>query len=396
MFKKFLVLASSAMLLLIISCKHAAKNSFQVNVSFANADKLSAFTDVKSIKVYLEEISFGKDQPPVALDSARLPGNNGKISLKGIGRPQGIYELVFGENMQPIPLINDAEQIKLNVDFSKDDYYQVDGSEASKQLKDLITTFGKKNYEIEQSSADLDSLKISTAPDSQSLASAALARNQAIDDLNNYLKHFISTTSNATLGVLALSWASRSLPSSDFEASLNGLQKKFPDNIALKSMAGSFRAQQQEQAAAEQKLSDNSWVGKEAPDFSLPDINGKKISLSSFRGKYVLVDFWASWCRPCRAENPNVVEAYNRFKNKNFTILGVSLDKEKDAWKQAIKDDKLAWTQVSDLKYWNSEVVNTFKIDGIPFNILVDPEGKIIGQELRGPDLENKLQEALK
>ena len=152
---------------------------------------------------------------------------------------------------------------------------------------------------------------------------------------------------------------------------------------------------QKAQAAQMQQQQDNSWVNKQAPDFSMPDANGKIVSLSSFKGKYLLVDFWASWCSPCRMENPNVVKAYNEFKDKNFTILGVSLDKEKDPWQQAILADKLAWTQVSDLKYWNSKAVEVFKFEGIPFNILIDPQGKIIAQELRGNDLENKLKEIL-
>ena len=138
------------------------------------------------------------------------------------------------------------------------------------------------------------------------------------------------------------------------------------------------------------------WIGKSAPELSLPDIRGKKINLSSFKGKYVLVDFWASWCVPCRHENPNVVQAYNKYKNKNFTILGVSLDKEKEDWLNAVEHDKLTWTQLSDLQEWNSLAVTTFNFNSIPFNVLIDPGGKIIGQGLRGPQLEQKLAEVLK
>ncbi len=139
------------------------------------------------------------------------------------------------------------------------------------------------------------------------------------------------------------------------------------------------------------------WVGKEAPDFSMPDITGKEVKLSSFRGKYVLVDFWASWCAPCRQENPNLVKAYQQFKDKNFTVLGVSLDRpgQKDKWIKAINDDKLAWTNISDLQFWNSPVVALYGFDGIPFNVLVDPQGKVIGQALRGPMLEQKLNDVL-
>ena len=136
-------------------------------------------------------------------------------------------------------------------------------------------------------------------------------------------------------------------------------------------------------------------VGSYAIPFIQNDTEGKPVSLSSFKGKYVLIDFWASWCGPCRMENPNVVYAFNRFKNKNFTILGVSLDQSKDKWLQAIKDDKLSWTQVSDLQYWRNEVAVKYRIQSIPQNFLVDPEGKIVAKNLRGSELQNKLCELL-
>ncbi len=136
-------------------------------------------------------------------------------------------------------------------------------------------------------------------------------------------------------------------------------------------------------------------LGATAPEFAEADTAGKVISLSSFRGKYVLIDFWASWCGPCRRENPNVVKAYNTYKGKNFTILGVSLDRPnaKDKWLAAIHKDGLTWNHVSDLKFWDSKAAGLYAVRGIPQNFLLDPNGKIIGKNLRGEDLQNKLAE---
>jgi peroxiredoxin len=136
--------------------------------------------------------------------------------------------------------------------------------------------------------------------------------------------------------------------------------------------------------------------GTMAPEISLQSPEGQTITLSSFKGKYVLVDFWASWCTPCRKENPNVVAAYRMYKDKNFTILGVSLDDDKDKWLKAIAQDKLDWTHISDLKGWESIAARDYSISSIPSNFLIDPSGKIIARDLRGPDLENMLQEVLK
>ncbi|MCS7017895.1 MAG: TlpA disulfide reductase family protein [Cytophagales bacterium] len=136
-------------------------------------------------------------------------------------------------------------------------------------------------------------------------------------------------------------------------------------------------------------------IGQPAPEIALKNPEGKEVKLSSLRGKYVLIDFWASWCGPCRRENPNIVRIYNRYKDKDFEIFGVSLDRDRDQWIKAIQDDGLAWIHVSDLQYWQSPIVQLYRIQGIPMTLLVDKNGIIIDKNLRGQALEDRLAELL-
>ena len=140
----------------------------------------------------------------------------------------------------------------------------------------------------------------------------------------------------------------------------------------------------------------NTSVGGAALDFTQNDLNGQPVQLSSFKGKYVLLDFWASWCKPCREENPSVLKAYNQFKDKNFTVLGVSLDAEDTEWKKAVKEDGMPWTQLSDLKGGENEAARMYGIEAIPANFLISPEGIIIAKDLRGEDLIKKLEEVIR
>jgi peroxiredoxin len=198
-----------------------------------------------------------------------------------------------------------------------------------------------------------------------------------------YLKKFIddNTSSLASLAIIDRLNAETDV---DYFVKLDkGLSAKYPKSDYVKM----FHMRVSEM----NKLG----IGSLAPDISLSTPEGKTVSLTSYKGKVVLVDFWASWCRPCRAENPNVVKAYKEFHAKGFDVLGVSLDRDKAAWQKAIADDHLTWTHISDLGMWSSSVVKLYNISGIPFSVLLDKEGRIVAKGLRGEELENAIRKLL-
>jgi peroxiredoxin len=371
----------------LLSCKQEASKQFEVSGHIRNSD---------GKMVYLQETPLGSGER-ITADSS-LIGKDGSYSLKAKSGEESLFSLFFKGEMYPFAfVINDVAKIVVNADAQNQTDYEVKESGASKSLKDFSVKTSGKWSALYALGHEIDSLIKSGVPDTSNRVRSINEQGIAqLDELKNYVSGFIKNSNDPITSSWALSTSSQVFSMDDYQALLNGIVTKFP---AHKGVAKIKEMNDRQLALAKQKSQPNDepqWTNKKAPEFSLPDIHGKRITLSSFKGKYVLVDFWASWCLPCRKENPNVVQAYNKYKNKNFTILGVSLDKQKEDWLGAIESDKLSWTQVSDLQEWNSAAVSTFNFTGIPFNILVDPEGKIIAQSLRGDSLEEKLGEILK
>jgi peroxiredoxin len=294
------------------------------------------------------------------------------------------YKLEFDKNTFIMMILKPGEVVEITTDageFMKN--LKVRGSEetshvfANQKIIDVAKT--------KRDSISNLSYQMMADPKHDSLMKVFSAEYDNIEMLKNKaLTDFMRTHSTS----LANLFLTEALP---VDANLDAWQKldtvlytKYPNNIFVSNLHG--------QIAAAKKLR----IGSVAPDFTLPDTSGVNVSLSSLRGKYVLIDFWAAWCGPCMKEMPNVIKLYNDFHPKGLEIIGASLDKSRDAWLGAIRNKKLPWIMVSDVKFWQSIVVPLYNVSAIPYTVLLDKEGRIIAKNLRGEDLYKKVESLLK
>ena len=335
--------------------------------------------------VYLE---LAGTKPLKAVDSTKIV--KGAFSFKGKETDGGtFYNINISNRQRIVALVEGGETLEVVADgFDKDKNGKkgvglVTGSKNNEyyyNIMDLYENITVRNQKLQERYAAAEKKKDAAA------IQKVMDEGQAMEqEMVSSVKAMIPELGTSLAALFATNFLS---VEKDFET-INALAMRFekenPDTKQAKIFVGNIKRIRGVQ------------VGGEAPEITLNNVEGKPVNLSSLRGKYVLIDFWASWCGPCRMENPNVVKTYNRYKEKGFDVFSVSLDRDKEAWMRAIAKDGLLWTShVSDLKYWQSAAAQLYGVSAIPATFLLDKEGKIISKNLRGEALEQKLAELMK
>ncbi|MCW3084452.1 MAG: hypothetical protein JWP12_1818 [Bacteroidetes bacterium] len=344
------------------------------------------FSNSHNEKIYLEQLSSEGIQP---MDTAQID-EKGEFTITAPVKEIGFYRLRISDK-NFATLILDANQHVTVTGDAQDlgNTYTVDGSPESKLFWDVnqasIKNYGKRDslqkvFQTFAATAGNDTTRIDSMSNTMEKPYTEL-----VTAHNKYLQDFITKNSTSFAALAAIQQLT---PDEFIDTYIKldaALFAKYPNSSYIKTF--------HESVASQKKLA----IGTPAPEIEMNNVFGKPLALSSLRGKVVLVDFWASWCGPCRAENPNVVKAYGMYKSKGFEVFSVSLDRDEDKWKAAIQKDGLAWpNHVCDFKEWQSPVVKLYNFNGIPSNVLIDKNGNILAKNLRGEDLEKKLAEIFK
>lgn len=352
--------------------------------SACNSGESNSYTIKGNLTNYKDSVLFlAQQQGPIpSFDTLRV--TDGKFSFKGTIEQPRFAQIITPDQRSGFALFLEPGTIEVTGDADSMQYgkIKVSGTPNNTDLQKVMEIqepFMKTMMEMQGKY-----MQAKMSGDTTTTAEIENTMDSLQTVITEKMKGFVKDHPKSMVSALVLQSMGNSLEGDELEQLYSGLDT----TVQHSEMGEGIGAR----IASERKTS----VGQTAPEFTMDDIDGKPVSLSSFRGKYVLIDFWAAWCGPCRAENPNVVKVYNEYKDKNFTILGVSLDKTKDDWEKAIKDDHLNWTQVSDLKYWDNSAAKLYGVQAIPANFLLDPEGKIIARDLRGEALKQKLAEVIK
>ena len=332
-------------------------------------------------KVYLNKVG---SSTPIKVDSIDVK-NGVFVFTKGVTNTD-VYTVNFGKSRAGVTLFPETQNIQLTVKLANGiiDNADVKAGDIQKVFQDYTKAIKDASVEMNKLYSDYTAAK--TAKNDAEMARLEKELNVKSDTQDATEAKIQELNASNLLGIYLIT---RKVYAYDYDKLKDCLTKVSP--VAKQSEI-------YKTLSTRLVKMDKVRVGAIAPDFTLPTPEGNMLSLSQFRGKVVVVDCWASWCGPCRAESPNMVSLYAANKDKNFTILGVSLDRptDKDKWIKAIADDKLLWNQVSDLKYWNSMICDLYVINAIPETILIDKDGKIVARGLRGDELKAKVAELLK
>lgn len=360
--------------LLFLSCQ--SQEAEQAQRSFPLEITLSG--EIKNPKEGLILLQALEANELKTIDTISLSNKNTFETKVSLDQPNLFLLRIF--DLTPITLVLNDQDVKITIDAAES---SAKASIVGSRDTDLFAKMQEIILEYQEKERTLNDefVAASQKGDGDQMNSIREEYFNVEGQKKNALKNLINSNSPSIAALLALNFFN---VDSDFQ---------FMDSLAY-NLRSAFPSS--EMAADLGKMVDEARslaVGAVAPDISLPNPEGDIISLSDLRGEYVLIDFWAGWCRPCREENPNVVRLYNKYHEKGFNVFGVSFDRTREDWVNAIEADGLLWPQVSDIKYFNSAAAGLYKVDAIPFTVMVDPDGIIIAKNLRGPTLEAKLVE---